>query len=121
VWAQAGDDEVPVRVRTVFSWMVRDVKKLEPYFDDIASSDPQTIGDAIYEMVKTDLRDDLDAIDVPLLLVLADGGLQGGYRRMAAKVPDHKVVVVPKTRHFVMLDAPDEFAKIVGAFITAQE
>lgn len=121
VWAQAGDDEVVQRVRTVFSYMVRDPKKLEPYFDDIARSDRQTIGDAIYEMVKTDLREDLEAIDVPVLLVLADGGLQGAYKKMAAGVPDLKVAVVPKTRHFVMLDAPDAFARTVGAFINAQQ
>ena len=29
--------------------------------------------------MKTDLREDLDAIDVPFLLVLADGGLQGAW------------------------------------------
>jgi pimeloyl-ACP methyl ester carboxylesterase len=119
MWAQAGDDELPVQIRTVYSWMIRDVKKLEPYFDDIVKSDRQTIGDAIYEMVKTDVRDKLPAIEVPTLLVLADGSLQGSYRKMAAPIPDHKVVVVPKARHFVMLDAPEQFAKVVGAFIIA--
>jgi N-formylmaleamate deformylase len=119
MWAQAGDDELPLQIRTVYTWMVRDVRTLEPYFADIVKSDRQTIGDAIYEMVKTDLRDKLSAIDVPTLLVLADGGLQGAYRKMAAAIPEHKVVVVPRTRHFVMLDAPEQFAKVVATFINA--
>lgn len=119
VWAQAGDDEVPIRVKTVFSWMARDLDRIAPYFDAIARSDRQTIGDAIYEMVQTDLRDDLENISVPVLLVLADGGLQGRYRAMAKPVPELEVVVLRKTRHFVMFDDPEGFTRVVGTFIAA--
>ncbi len=121
MWAQSGDDELPIQIRTVYSWMTRKIERLEPYFDDIAKSDRQTIGDAIYEMVKTDVRDTLASIDTPLLLVLADGSLQQSYRRMAAPVPQHEVVVVPKTSHFVMLDDPEGFTRAVAAFIEKLE
>jgi pimeloyl-ACP methyl ester carboxylesterase len=121
VWAQAGDDELPIRIRTVYSWMVRNKAALEPYFAEIAKSDRQTIGDAIYEMVKTDIREELERIDVPVLLVLADGGLQGRYRSMAAGIPELEVVVVPKTRHFVMFDDPAGFTRVVAKFLAARE
>ncbi len=119
VWAQAGDDEVPIRVRTVYGWMTNKRAAIEPYFEQIAMSDRQTIGDAIYEMVKTDVRPELEQIDVPVLLVLSDGGLQGRYRSMAATVPELEVVVMPKTRHFVMFDDPVGFTRVVAKFLAA--
>jgi N-formylmaleamate deformylase len=118
MWAQAGDDELPEQIRTVYSWMVRKIDRLEPYFESIAQSDRQTIGDAIYEMVQTDVREELEQISVPLLLVLADGKLQGNYKKMAADIPEHQVVVVPKAGHFVMFDEPDAFTRAVATFIT---
>lgn len=116
-WAQAGDDELPVQVRTVFSWMTNNPKHVAPYIDQIAKSDRQTIGDAIYELVKTDITDKVPSITAPVLLVLADGGLQERYRKQAAGIDDLQVVVVPRAKHFVMLDAPDRFAELLSAFI----
>jgi pimeloyl-ACP methyl ester carboxylesterase len=121
VWAQAGDDEIESQIRGVYSWMARDPSRLEAFFPAIAKSDRQTIGDAIFEMVKTDISDKVSAIDVPLLLVLADGGLQGRYRAQAKSVPEHEVVVLPKTRHFVMVDDPEGFARTVRKFLAAHE
>ena len=67
--------------------------------------------------MKTDITDKLDEISVPLLLVLADGGLQNSYKKQASGIEDREVVVLPRTRHFVWLDDPAGFAKVVGAFI----
>jgi pimeloyl-ACP methyl ester carboxylesterase len=116
-WAQAGDDELPVQVRTVFSWMTNNPKHVAPYIDQIAKSDRQTIGDAIYELVKTDITDKVPSITAPVLLVLADGGLQERYRKQAAGIDDLQVVVVPRAKHFVMLDDADRFAELLSAFI----
>lgn len=116
-WAQAGDDELPVQVRTVFSWMTNNPKHVAPYIDQIAKSDRQTIGDAIYELVKTDITDKVPSITAPVLLVLADGGLEERYRKQAAGIDDLQVVVVPRAKHFVMLDDPDRFAELLSAFI----
>lgn len=121
MWAQAGDDELPVQIRTVYSWMVKNPDSIAPYFDAIARSDRQTIGDSIYELVTTDVSDKLDAIRVPALIVLADGSFQNKYRAMVADIPEHEVIVLPKTRHFVMLDEPAGFARAVGKFIAAHE
>jgi len=117
VWAQAGDDEVPRQVRAAFSWMVRDPKRIAPFLGAFSRSDRPSIGDPIYELVTTDITGKLGDIDVPLLLVLADGGLQNSYRKMASDIEDREVVVIPRTRHFVWLDDPERFAKVVGAFI----
>jgi pimeloyl-ACP methyl ester carboxylesterase len=116
-WAQAGDDELPQQVRTVFSWMANDPEHIAPFIDRIARSDRQTIGDAVYELVKTDITDQVGSITAPVLLVLADGGLQGRYRKQAAGIAQLEVVVVPKAGHFVMLDDPAAFTRLLQAFI----
>jgi pimeloyl-ACP methyl ester carboxylesterase len=116
-WAQAGDDELPGQVRAVYLGMVGDPKRIEPFLPAITKSDRQTMGDAIYELVTTDVRASVTDIRAPLLLVLADGGLQQIYRAQAAHVPRKEVVVLPRTHHFVMLDDPAAFVKTLQKFI----
>jgi pimeloyl-ACP methyl ester carboxylesterase len=118
-WAQAGDDELPEQVRTAYSGMVADPKHIAPYIDEIAKSDRQTMGDAIFELVNTDLRGDLTKIHAPLLLVLADGGYQQLYRSQVEAVAHHEVVVVAKAKHFIMLDDPAALAKLIEKFLGA--
>jgi pimeloyl-ACP methyl ester carboxylesterase len=117
MWAQAGDAELVDQVRVAYSSMTTDPKRIEPYLPAIAKSDRHAIGDAIYELVKTDLRDKIAAIKAPFLLVLADGGLQGMYKAMVKPIADKKIVVVPKTRHFVWLDDPDAFDALLDQFL----
>ena len=117
MWAQAGDDELPEQVKTAYSGMVADPQHIAQYIDQIAKSDRQTMGDSIYELVKTDLRPDLALIHAPLLLVLADGGYQQLYRSQVEPIPHHEVIVVAKAKHFVMLDAPDALAKAIDRFV----
>lgn len=116
-WAQAGDDELPEQVKSVYSMMTNDPKHVAPFIDVIAKSDRQTIGDAIYELVKTDITDKVSSITAPVLLVLADGGLQARYRKQAAGIENLQVVVIPRAKHFVMLDDPDAFAKTLADFL----
>jgi N-formylmaleamate deformylase len=118
-WAQAGDDELPDQVRTAYTSMVSDPKEIEPYLAAITKSDRQTMGDAIYELVTTDIRDKIAAIRAPLLLVLADGGYQQMYRTMIKPIPDHEIVVLAKTKHFVMLDDPNAFYAQFDKFLKA--
>jgi pimeloyl-ACP methyl ester carboxylesterase len=118
IWAQAGDDELPIQIRSIYSMMVGSPKRIEPFLAAIAESDRQTIGDAIYEMVTTDITDQVDLIGVPTLVVLADGGLQDRFRRQASTVPDHEVVVLPRTRHFVMLDDPAGFHRVFARYLS---
>lgn len=119
-WAQAGDDELPIKVRNVFTSMTRNPKHVAPFIEQIAKSDRQTIGDAVYELVKLDITAEVASITAPVLLVLANGGLQYRYRKQAAAIDDVEVVVIPKARHFVMLDEPEAFTTLLSAFIAKQ-
>jgi pimeloyl-ACP methyl ester carboxylesterase len=116
-WAQAGDDELIQQVRAAYTSMTSDPKRIEPFIAQIAKSDRQTMGDAIYELVTTSVSDKLPQITAPMLLVLADGGYQGMYRKQAEAVPHHEVIVLPHTRHFVFFDDPAGFTRAVAKFL----
>jgi N-formylmaleamate deformylase len=120
-WAQAGDDELVAQIHAAYSSMVTDPKKMAPYLEAIGTSDRHTIGDAIYELVRTDLRDQLDKIAAPLLLVLADGSLQTTYKQMVKPIAHKQIVVVPRTKHFVWLDDPVGFDALLDAFLKNHE
>lgn len=119
VWAQAGDQDIADQVKTAYGSMVADPKHIAPYLDAIAESDGHAIGDAIYELVTTDLRDKVDQIKAPLLLILADGSMQASYKKMVERIANKKVVVIPRTRHFVWLDDLDAFDDQLDAFLKA--
>src|SRR5262249_10718750 len=95
IWNQSGDNDFPDQVRNRCNGMVNDPKKLAPYMDAVAKSDRRTMGDAIYEVITTDLRDKVHDIRAPVLVVLADGGLQNMIKAQVQPIPDHEVVVVP--------------------------
>lgn len=116
-WVLADDEELRLRVRRVFQYMARNRARMERFIPTIAKSDRRTIGDAVYELVKLDIREQVRGITAPVLLVLADGGLKHRYRRQAEGIEDLEVVVVPKTGHFVMFDAPEQFVRILTRFI----
>jgi pimeloyl-ACP methyl ester carboxylesterase len=118
-WAQAGDEEVVEQIEMIYSLMVKEPKTIEPFLADIAKSDPQSIGDAIYELVTTDVSDKLDSIKVPVLLVLADGGFADDYAEMVEDIPEHDVVVIKKAKHFVFLDDPEGFHAALAKFLRA--
>ncbi|CAN5683950.1 alpha/beta hydrolase [soil metagenome] len=118
-WAQAGDDELVEQIHTAYSSMVTDPKKMQPYLEAIGESDRHAIGDAIYELVRTELRDQVDKITAQFLLVLADGSLQTIYKQMVKPIPHKQIVVLPNTKHFVWLDDPAGFAAQLDAFLKA--
>ena len=121
IWNQSGDEDFQEQIRNLFNGMISDPKKLAPYMDAVAKSDRRAVGDAIYEVVTTDLRERVNEIRAPVLVVLADGGLQNQIKAQVAPIPDHEVVVVPGAHHFVMLDDPPKFYKVLDAFLAAHK
>jgi N-formylmaleamate deformylase len=118
-WAEASDEEFAVQAKYMYAGMASNPKRLEAISTLAAKSDRRTIGDAIYEMMITNLTDRMPEIQAPALFVLADGGLQQRIRKQVEGVPDKKIVVVPKARHFVMIDDPKRFIAEIEAFLEA--
>jgi pimeloyl-ACP methyl ester carboxylesterase len=121
MWRGASDEQFAQQVNDVFGSMSLRPDRLRPVLIEIAKSDRRAIGDAIYELSTTDVRNQLGKIRAPVLLVLADGGLQDEFRRQAEGVRDREVIVVTNTRHFVMLDNPEGFSTAVDGFLAKHE
>jgi pimeloyl-ACP methyl ester carboxylesterase len=98
--------------------------------DKVASlgdkSDPKAVGQAFYDLVTTDLRPGLKAIQSPVLLIGSESGatnetmkakLQRAYSDQIATVPRHKLVFAPNARHFVQLEDPAFFYRQIEAFL----
>jgi N-formylmaleamate deformylase len=117
VWADASDEQFTRQVQESFASMSAQPSRLRSTIDAVARSDRRAMGDAVYEMVTHDLRPQLSRIRAPVLLVLADGSLQTTYRQHARTVPNHEVVVLPGTRHFVFVDDPDGFVTAIKRFL----
>ena len=118
-WVEASDEEFEIQAKYMYSGMASDPKRLEAISTLAAHSDRRTIGRAIYEMMITDLTARMPEIRAPVLFVLADGGLQQRIRKQVEGVRTKQIVVVPKARHFVMIDNPKRFLEAVDAFLEA--
>jgi N-formylmaleamate deformylase len=120
-WSRASDDQFAQQVKEGFSQMSAKPARLESVIAEVAKSDRRAMGDAVYETSTVNVRARLDRIQAPVLLVLADGGLQDQFRDSGAKVRNREVVVVPNAKHFVMIDEPDRFFAAVDGFLAKHE
>jgi N-formylmaleamate deformylase len=118
-WKYASDEEFNAGMRSAFMAMTSMPKKMTPVADAVTHSDRRAIGDAIYEMITTDLTDRVKDITAPVLVIAADGGYQTRIRAQIDGIPDHTMIVLPRTRHFVMYDDPDGFYKAIDKFLDA--
>jgi len=89
-------------------------------------SDRVAMGDAIYEMMTTDLRSDLDKIKSPTLVIgtwiaykqyATREQVEKNFRTQYAKLKNYDFVLADKARHFVMLDDPDWFFQTLDHFL----
>ena len=89
-------------------------------------SDRVAMGDAIYEMMTTDLRGDLDKIASPTLVLgtwiaykqyATREEVEKNFRTQYAKLKNYDFVLSDKARHFVMLDDPDGFFQALDRFL----
>jgi N-formylmaleamate deformylase len=89
-------------------------------------SDAKAVGQAFYDLVTTDLRPGLKAIQTPVLLIGADPGapdeatkakIKEAYAAQIATVRHHKLIFAPNARHFIQLDNPDFFYRETETFL----
>ncbi|MGA7614407.1 MAG: alpha/beta hydrolase [Thermoanaerobaculia bacterium] len=118
-------EEFAKRNRAALSSMITDPAEVDAVAGPSAKSDRATVAEAVYEAMTTDLRDEVAKIRQPVLLIAAVPAdvpeelrepLVAAYGAEIANIPDHRLVVA-KTRHFVMLDAPKFFFRTVESFL----
>lgn len=117
--ASASQVDFAIAVRDMFAYMANDPKQLAPIVAAVEKSDHKAFAGALYEIFTDDLRPQLAAIRAPVLFVLAADTPKALVAEEAAKIPSHEVRAIPRTHHFVMLDAPAAFYAAVDAFVAA--
>ncbi|WP_333607907.1 alpha/beta fold hydrolase, partial [Arsukibacterium sp.] len=89
-----------------------------------AASDPASVGQALYELLTTDLRSQVHNIQSQVLLIGASGALQDDAQRIAATaLYQQQIDTIAKatlkfntdSRHFIMLDQPDWLSQRIAA------
>lgn len=88
-------------------------------------SDAAVSGQAMYELITTDLRPELPKIRVPVTVLwvrppeapLTDEQMKQFYRLSYTGVPGARIVHIADSRHFIMWDAPDAFRRELRDFL----
>jgi len=91
------------------------------------ASDPAVSGEAMAELVTTDLRPELAKIKVPMTVLwvvpagapLTKEQLAGFYKLSYANAPQTVLTYVPDSAHFIMWDNPAVFRAELKAFLSA--
>jgi len=116
--------------RRALATMITDPKDVDAVDATSKNSDPKAVGEAFYELMTTDLRQQIKAIQTPVLLLGATAtipdaqqriAVETGYRQEVAAIPNHTVVFAPKARHFIQLDEPQFFYAQVESFLKAAD
>ena len=110
----------------LFQTMITDPAKVALAAKWGAASDPNTIAQAMYEMLTTDLRPDLAHIKAPTLVIGTWIGLrqyatreriEKNFHDQYAGLSGYKFVMSEKAKHFVMLDDPEFLFKELDSFL----
>jgi len=88
-------------------------------------SDPVVSGQAMYDLITTNLIPELGNIQVPLTVLwvhppgapVTQEQMAGFYRASYAAVPHARLVRVPGAYHFIMWDEPEAFQRELKAFL----
>ena len=118
-------EQFAMQTRMAVATMVTAAEDVERLTAQGAASDRATVAQAMFELMTTDLRDDVADIESPVLLIAAGAAAQTpedrarllrNYETQVAPIVDHRVVVAD-ARHFIMLDAPDVFHTTLTGFL----
>lgn len=124
-------DSITLRntLKQLLGGMMRNKENLDFILNDAAKSDRRTLGLTMFEMMSTDIRDDIKHIKTPTLVLT-------NWNKPVPQFPNFKraeklkmyqeqykncksctVKIIDKAEHFIMLDNPTEFYKEVSSFI----
>jgi pimeloyl-ACP methyl ester carboxylesterase len=110
LYASLAPAQLEAMSRMALTQMISGPKNIEMAAAWASKSDSAFVGQAIYDLMTTDLRPEIARITAPLLLVAAGKGAgqqtRAAYEDQVAKVRNHQVVTADGALHFIMLDDP---------------
>ncbi|MBI1874495.1 MAG: alpha/beta hydrolase [Acidobacteria bacterium] len=120
-------EQLGVQTRMMLPHMISDQANIARAADWAAHSDARAAGQAMYELMTTDLREEVANIRSDVLLVAAAKAVastpdrleaaQKAYEAQVARVPNHRVVTATQALHFVMLDDAQHLHSTMDAFL----
>ena len=126
--AGSAGDARRTRIEQTIAGMVRTEAMRPRAVADSLASDGAVSGQAMYDLVTTDLRPELTSIRVPLTVLwvrpqgvpVTEEQMAGFYRMSFANVPHARIVHVPESYHFIQWDAPDVFRQELRTFLAGR-
>ncbi|HWD38595.1 MAG TPA: alpha/beta hydrolase [Fimbriimonas sp.] len=126
--ASEGHERFVAGMRQSLQSMITSPNDVDWMLQSCESSDPKTVGEAMYELYSTDLRPEMKKIRAPVLM-LAEGAYfttpaireaaTKSYEAQIHDIPQHTLKMSKAARHFIMLDDPSFFFAEIDAFLSA--
>jgi pimeloyl-ACP methyl ester carboxylesterase len=94
------------------------------YAERNAENDPACYAEAYRVLATSDLGDEIAAIACPTLIVTGEhdqGSSPEMARRMHALITGSELHILPRMRHSILIEAPDQVAELVGTFFSKRE
>jgi len=111
--------------------MIKDASHIQMAMEWSMQSDRKTMAQAMYELMTTDLRNDVEKVKIPILVLgswygAKDYGITkeivlANYKNQFLKADNCKIKVAETAKHFIMLDEPKWFINSVEAFINHEK
>jgi pimeloyl-ACP methyl ester carboxylesterase len=119
-----GDQRRQQTEQTIAGMVKTESLRAGPVAQSLAS-DPAVSGQAMYDLITTDLRPELASIKVPLTVLwvvppgapVTEAQLDQFYHLSYAATPQAVLKRIPDSYHFIMLDQPAVFAAELKAFL----
>lgn len=113
------------QIEQTIAGMVRTEALRPAIVEHSLASDPAASGQAMYDLITTDLRPDVARIKVPLTVLyvtpagapVSDAQMDQFYAMSYAGAPQAALKRIPASYHFIMLDAPAAFQSELKAFL----
>jgi pimeloyl-ACP methyl ester carboxylesterase len=125
MYASLSPQQMETMARMALTQMIAEPKNIEMAAGWAAKSDSAFVGQAVYDLMTTDLRPELEAIRAPVLLIGAGKALgakaESAYEAQIANAPLHRVAIATNALHFIMLDDPDFLFGAMDAFLAKGE
>ncbi|WP_045687765.1 alpha/beta fold hydrolase [Hymenobacter sp. AT01-02] len=125
---QVGHGKMPVAVaRQMSASLMTDTARISQATRWSQASDPATVGQAMYDLYTTDLRQDISRIQQPVLVLGAWASYKAYgstkestkaiFAQQYAKLPQHRIEMSEAGRHFLMWDDTQWFFANTDAFL----
>jgi pimeloyl-ACP methyl ester carboxylesterase len=128
MYATLSPTQLGMQTRLSLPTLMRDTTQRSRRVRWAEGFDPATVGQAMAEMMTTDLRGRLRAVRMPVLLMMAAGAfstpdfrnvMQQWYAAQLVAVPQAELVVAERGYHFIMLDDPTFFHATLERFLAS--